>query len=249
MLIVDDDRMYCDTLNSYFADTGLFEMQLPAYGGSEAVRRIENTAPDILLLDALMPEKDGAAVLCALEEKGISKGIDVFVITPYLSGETVRLFENLGVKYIFIKPVDNAVVVRRIQKLSGVLCDSSSDMVKSRDKAVCDAIVCFLRMISISPKLMGYRYLKCLLEYSVEFYGKEKTNKELCMRVAQEFNTEWKNVDRNIRTAIDSAWINGSMEGQYALFGYTVSSSRGRPTNKELISMITERVIESLAHR
>ena len=47
-------------------------------------------------------------------------------------------------------------------------------------------------------------------------------------------------VERLIRHAIESAWLRGDMEQQYALFGNTVDEQRGKPTNGEFIARVTE---------
>ena len=46
--------------------------------------------------------------------------------------------------------------------------------------------------------------------------------------------------ERLVRHAIETAWLKGDMERQYALFGNTVDEKRGKPTNSEFIARVTE---------
>jgi len=47
-------------------------------------------------------------------------------------------------------------------------------------------------------------------------------------------------IERNIRSAIETAWNKGDLERQYACFGNTVDENRGKPTNSEFIARVTE---------
>ena len=52
----------------------------------------------------------------------------------------------------------------------------------------------------------------------------------------------YKRQERAIRHAIEVAWDRGDLETLQKYFGYTVSVSKGKPTNSELIAMIADRL-------
>ena len=58
--------------------------------------------------------------------------------------------------------------------------------------------------------------------------------------IAKEFKTTSSRVERAIRHAIEVAWDRGNVETLTSLFGYSVSGSRGKPTNSEFIAMIAD---------
>ena len=66
--------------------------------------------------------------------------------------------------------------------------------------------------------------------------------KVLYPEVAQTFHTTPSRVERAIRHAIELAWERGDLDILQKYFGYTVSNSKGKPTNSEFIAMIADRL-------
>ena len=60
--------------------------------------------------------------------------------------------------------------------------------------------------------------------------------------VAKRHQTTSSRVERAIRHAIEVAWSRGRMETLDALFGYTVNTGKGKPTNSEFIALIADRI-------
>ena len=60
--------------------------------------------------------------------------------------------------------------------------------------------------------------------------------------VAKKFATTASRVERAIRHAIEVAWDRGDLETLQKYFGYTVSNTKGKPTNSEFIAMIADRI-------
>ena len=58
----------------------------------------------MVLLDLIMPRKDGIYVLEQLEEKHITKKI--IVVTSFNADETIRRVSDYGIKYFVLKPFD-----------------------------------------------------------------------------------------------------------------------------------------------
>ncbi|MBR2484270.1 MAG: sporulation initiation factor Spo0A C-terminal domain-containing protein, partial [Oscillospiraceae bacterium] len=66
--------------------------------------------------------------------------------------------------------------------------------------------------------------------------------KVLYPEVAKHFGTTPSRVERAIRHAIEVAWDRGDLETLQKYFGYTVSISKGKPTNSEFIAMLSDRL-------
>ena len=66
--------------------------------------------------------------------------------------------------------------------------------------------------------------------------------KELYPEIAQKYATTVSRVERAIRHAIEVAWNRGQIDMHEKLFGYTVNSNKGKPTNSEFIAMIADRI-------
>ena len=66
--------------------------------------------------------------------------------------------------------------------------------------------------------------------------------KVLYPTVARHYNTTPSRVERAIRHAIEVAWDRGNPDVLNDLFGYTITSSKGKPTNSEFIAMIADKI-------
>lgn len=56
------------------------------------------------------------------------------------------------------------------------------------------------------------------------------------------FGTTPSRVERAIRHAIEVAWGRGDPKTVESIFGYTISASKGKPTNSEFIAMISDKL-------
>ena len=66
--------------------------------------------------------------------------------------------------------------------------------------------------------------------------------KQLYPSIARTYNTTPSRVERAIRHAIEVAWSRGQVETIDALFGYTISHGKGKPTNSEFIAMVADKL-------
>ena len=66
--------------------------------------------------------------------------------------------------------------------------------------------------------------------------------KVLYPQVAKAFQTTPSRVERAIRHAIEVAWDRGDLDTLQRFFGYTVSNTKGKPTNSEFIALIADRL-------
>ena len=64
--------------------------------------------------------------------------------------------------------------------------------------------------------------------------------KVLAPTVAKQYKTTSSRVERAIRHAIEVAWDRGDVDTLNSYFGYTIQTSRGKPTNSEFIAMIAD---------
>lgn len=79
ILVVDDDRQLADNLVEYLSKLGY--QTIAAYGGREALARLEKGASQLVITDLKMPEMDGMQVLDAV--KKLDSRVIVMVITGY----------------------------------------------------------------------------------------------------------------------------------------------------------------------
>ena len=66
--------------------------------------------------------------------------------------------------------------------------------------------------------------------------------KQLYPAVAKRFSTTSSRVERAIRHAIEVAWDRGDVDVLTSYFGYTIHNTKGKPTNREIIAMISDKL-------
>ena len=98
-----------------------------------------------------------------------------------------------------------------------------------------------LDQIGVKHSLKGYGYIISAVEKCLENRSKLiSIIKGLYTEIAEEnSDTVWR-VERSIRHAIEVTWTNGNTNAINKIFGYTVSVGKGKPTNSELIALITD---------
>lgn len=97
--------------------------------------------------------------------------------------------------------------------------------------------------IGVPAHIKGYQYLREAIMMSVEDPSMiSSITKILYPTIAKRFQTTPSRVERAIRHAIEVAWSRGRMETLDALFGYTIDTGKGKPTNSEFIALIADRI-------
>lgn len=97
--------------------------------------------------------------------------------------------------------------------------------------------------IGVPAHIKGYQYLREAIMMSVEDTAMlSSITKVLYPTIAKKFQTTPSRVERAIRHAIEVAWSRGRMETLDSLFGYTVNTGKGKPTNSEFIALIADRI-------
>lgn len=115
----------------------------------------------------------------------------------------------------------------------------SREVVHDLEKDVTDMI----HEIGVPAHIKGYQYLREAIMMSVEDPAMiSSITKILYPTIAKRFQTTPSRVERAIRHAIEVAWSRGRMETLDAMFGYTIDTGKGKPTNSEFIALIADRI-------
>ena len=112
-------------------------------------------------------------------------------------------------------------------------------MLRNLEQDVTDMI----HEIGVPAHIKGYQYLREAIMMSVDDPAMiSSITKILYPTIAKRFQTTPSRVERDIRHAIEVAWSRGKMETLDALFGYTIDTGKGKPTNSEFIALIADRI-------
>jgi two-component system response regulator (stage 0 sporulation protein A) len=95
----------------------------------------------------------------------------------------------------------------------------------------------------VPAHIKGYQYLRTAILMTIN--DSEVINsvtKILYPSVAKKYQTTSSRVERAIRHAIEVAWDRGDLDTLQRFFGYTVSNTKGKPTNSEFIALIADKL-------
>lgn len=101
ILIVDDDKFLLDIYSLKFKSGG-FEIDT-AFDGEDALKKIREAAPDILLLDIVMPGMDGIEVLKKIKDEKIGGGMTIIILSNQSQQSDIDKATALGVDGYIIK--------------------------------------------------------------------------------------------------------------------------------------------------
>ncbi|MGN1315655.1 MAG: sporulation transcription factor Spo0A [Acutalibacteraceae bacterium] len=216
------------------------EVKLCAKNGAEVLNIIEETTPDVVVMDAFLQHIDAAGVISRINMKDPSKRPLIIVMSGIDNSNFEREMLRNGVDYYFLKPIDAQMVAQRIVQLTswkdvGV----TAHYEEPQDLTV--TITEILHQIGVPAHIKGYRYVREAIKLTVE--NPEMLNsvtKILYPTVAKNFKSTSSRVERAIRHGIETAWDRGDVDVLNSYFGYTIQNERGKPTNSEFIAMIAD---------
>ena len=241
VFIADSAEDFCSGLTAALQRADGFRVLGTAGDGEQAIRMIEEKKPDILVLDLMLAKKDGISVLKSIanmEHKPITLATSAF-LTEYVSTAAA----NLGVRYLMLKPCDMAALVERLEEIRGGE-SLRYPAARRSDKVSIETLVTnIIHEIGVPAHIKGYQYLREAIIIAVNDMDViNAITKVLYPEVAKTFGTTPSRVERAIRHAIEVAWDRGDLETLQKYFGYTVSNTKGKPTNSEFIALIADKL-------
>lgn len=243
-LIADANEEFCEHLRATLEKDYGFDVVGVAHDGARAAAILKEQPLEVLVLDMALPKMDGMAVLKvanALEKRPVT------LVTSNFMTEYVAVMTNsLGVQYFMMKPCDPAAVAERVCEMCEAenLHNKSMQQPSKRPEVNVEAMVTsIIHEIGVPAHIKGYQYLREAIMIAVD--DMEVINaitKVLYPQVAKTFSTTPSRVERAIRHAIEVAWDRGDLETLQRFFGYTVSNTKGKPTNSEFIALIADKL-------
>ena len=241
VFIADSAEDFCTGLTATLQRASGFHVVGTAYDGEQAIRLIEERKPDVLVLDLMLPKKDGLSILKAManmDRRPVVLATSAFVST-YVSAAAA----NLGVRYLMQKPCDLTALAEQLEEIrSGEPLRFPSP--RRLDKTSIESMVTgIIHEIGVPAHIKGYQYLREAIIIAVNDMDViNAITKVLYPQVAKTFQTTPSRVERAIRHAIEVAWDRGDLDTLQRFFGYTVSNTKGKPTNSEFIALIADKL-------
>ncbi len=241
VFIADSAEEFCTGLAAALGRTDGFHVLGTAPDGEQTIRQVMQLRPDVLVLDLMLSKQDGISVLRAIER--MDKRPAVLATSGFITNFVASTAANLGVRYLMLKPCDTTALVERLEEIRGG--ENLRLPVKRRmDKAGIESMVTnIIHEIGVPAHIKGYQYLREAIIIAVgDMDVINAITKVLYPQVAKTFQTTPSRVERAIRHAIEVAWDRGDLDTLQRFFGYTVSNTKGKPTNSEFIALIADKL-------
>jgi two-component system response regulator (stage 0 sporulation protein A) len=241
--MIDDNDSLVNMVKEYFSSkSSNVDIVLSASDGEEGLKIIEEHQDeyDLILLDLIMPKKDGMHVLKEMNAKNIQK--EVIVLTSYNDPKVIREVSESLASYFILKPFDLSDLENKIISLMHQE-EKKKESIDLKYGNLQIAITKILHELGIPSHIKGYQYIR---EGIGIVYNRPETvggiTKELYPELAEKFDTTVSRVERAIRHAIEVSWNRGSWDLMEEIFGHSVDIDRAKPTNSEFIVTIADKL-------
>ena len=241
VMIADNTEEFCSSLTTTLQRSEGFRVVGTANDGEQAVRMIQEKQPRILVLDMMLAKKDGIGVLKAIST--MERRPSVLATSGFITDYVASAAAGLGVQYLMLKPCDMTAVAERLEELRGGQARKSLEPRNSGKPNIEAMVTSIIHEIGVPAHIKGYQYLREAIIIAVNDMDViNAITKVLYPQVAKAFQTTPSRVERAIRHAIEVAWDRGDLDTLQRFFGYTVSNTKGKPTNSEFIALIADKL-------
>lgn len=245
ILIVDDNREFCENLRDFLSANDKYEVVGTAFDGKVGYEMVLETKPDLLLTDIVMPVMDGLTLMSRIANNTIlTKKPKIIAFSASGYDSIIANATRLGAQFYFLKPFDLEALSDRIDDiLADKTTSSQQGVALSQSKDLETNITMYIQQLGVPAHIKGYQYIRDAIMMVIEDMDAiNSITKFLYPTVAKHYNTTSSRVERAIRHAIEVAWDRGNPDILNDLFGYTILSTRGKPTNSEFIAMIADKI-------
>ena len=241
LLVVDDNLSLIHMIREHTNSSNNMEVVYEAHDGEEGFRMIKNHINDfdLVLLDLIMPNKDGIYVLDKIKEEALN--VNIIVITSFNADEMIKRVSTYNIKYFLLKPFDfNDLEQRVLEATNQVETKNGQNLYENELKI---SVTKLLHELGVPSHIKGYQYIRegiLLLYNNPNIVG--GITKELYPEIACRFDTSVSRVERAIRHAIEISWNRGNLDLMEEVFGHSVDYDKAKPTNSEFIVTVADKL-------
>lgn len=245
--IADTNAEFNASTSEFLRQKG-FDVCVTATDGYELLNAISEMKPDVVLLDTALPVIDGLKVMRETENLNLDQPPSFIVITSFANDGIMRSAAKSGAAHFIPKPFDPDMLCERICQC----CQTSMPMKPSASPLTQKPLTSqnlerriteLILDVGIPAHIKGYHYLRSAIQMTVEDNTMlNGITKVLYPNIAKKYETTPSRVERAIRHAIEVAWVRGNIDTLHKLFGYSINTAKGKPTNSEFIAMISDKL-------
>lgn len=231
VLIADGSEDFCEILAQMLGNA--YQVRT-SRDGNETLELVRTFAPEVLVLDLMLPGLDGISLLQRMAVAGGKT--KVLATTSFVSDYLTDTMEKLGVGYVMHKPCNMKALAARIIDLTQYL---HMPAVSRPDPRV--TVSNLLLSLNVPTKLRGYGYLRQAVLMMAKD-PRQSITKELYPAVAVSCGGTAAQVERSVRSAIQAAWDNRDEQVWRLYFQAGSDGLIQRPTNAAFITCLADRL-------
>lgn len=230
-----------------------YVLQEMTEGYGEILEHVHSMKPDMIISDICLKGGDGISLLQQCRKDKELKNTKFVFLTDVSSQMIIDLTYDVGADYYFMMNQEPKVIAKILERIlechfqmkqqqkqrEGMSVEQKQFLF---DSTLENDVTKMIREIGIPAHIKGYQYIREGIMMSVK--DPEILNyitKYLYPTIAKKYHTTTSSVERAIRHAIEVAWNRGKLDAMEALFGYSVNSGKGKPTNSEFIALIADK--------
>ncbi len=252
VFIAEDNAKLKDIYLEHLEQSENIEVVGHCGDGLSAVAMIEELAPDVVILDIVMPELDGFDVMNMVN---LDKKPKYIVVSQLIGDAFVSKAMLFGASYYMAKPVKMQTLTSRILEFLGssvkptINFESnkqfSVDSYKLRQtRSLDEKIANIFISVGIPAHIKGYKFLREAIKMSIDNPNIiNSITKKLYPSIAVKYETTSSKVERAIRHAIEVAWSRGKIENINNIFGIKIYAANEKPTNGEFIALVADKML------
>jgi len=267
VLLVDEQSEQRNAYTERLAYTG-YNVIGATGNPRKALEMISNEKPDIVLFDIVLSPIDGITFLKEAVSMNLEKKPRFIALSSIMSDAVVREAMQTGADYFMIKPCEFQVLKDRIDMLSGsYVAETSEDFQLSsvgtytkenqnrspnystviyddeEEPDLESQVTELILQIGIPAHIKGYHFVRSAIIMAIEPPDTiNAITKIVYPTIAKKYQTSPSRVERAIRHAIEVAWDRGDVDTLNSIFGYSINSNKGKPTNSEFIAMLSDKL-------
>ncbi len=205
---------------------------------------MEKRKPDVVLMDLVQPTPQNQSLLYTYQKMKHRPPILFYGFAQI--PPQVQQTASTGRMYYLNKPASLEAIVARLHMLSAHQTEGSMTIAAqtpTRGAAPSIAVqACrLLKQIGIPPHLCGYRFLKeAIVQVCQDPCCMQAMTTRIYQPIACENQTTVSQVERSMRYAIEYAFNRGNLDAIESIFGFTINSAKGKPSNSECIAMLAD---------
>ena len=237
IVLADANEEFRSSLQQAIEETGEFTVVGSTGDGMAALQLVAELRPQLLVADLLLPSLDGFGLLERMESAKVQA--KTIVVSALYRDQIVAQAVNMGVSFFMPKPCELPSLIERLRQAAAEGAAGLEDEPQALEREVTAVI----HEVGVPAHIKGYQYVREAIVIAVQDMDViNAVTKVLYPEVARRYSTTPSRVERAVRHAIEVAWDRGDLETLQRYFGYTVSNTKGKPTNSEFIAMIADRI-------